>query len=268
MPVAPRFLSPYCLLLNFSQIEEARRREQADKIAAIHALERQSQEIMRHKQAMQALQTRIASMQSQLLIGGQKIEDTPQFRWGEGETVRQRGAEHASPPSEYQVRLRQGEAQTGSQGTSRSATSTTSTRMLPLILHQPAPPSLQACTAADLPPTAHSLAFLHQHAPLSVMLRSFLTGGLLSSSMPLRLWSCSVSFSPAGCLPPSTPHRPPCRTLLAKEQARIRQQYEERLRELENERQSVQEDKAQVGSVEGCRLGGWEMMLHCGVRWM
>lgn len=45
------------------------------------------------------------------------------------------------------------------------------------------------------------------------------------------------------------PTRPPaCRTLLAKEQARIRQQYEERLRDLENERQSVQEDKAQVGS--------------------
>eukprot|EP00887_Chlorella_sp_A99_P008052 scaffold12.g8052.t1 len=64
------------------QIEEARRREQADKIAAITALERQSQEIMRHKQAMAALQSRIASMQSQLLIGGQKIEDTPQFRWG------------------------------------------------------------------------------------------------------------------------------------------------------------------------------------------
>lgn len=62
------------------QIEEERRREQADKIAAIHALERQSQEIMKHKQAMAALQTRIASMQSQLLVGGQKIEDTPQFR--------------------------------------------------------------------------------------------------------------------------------------------------------------------------------------------
>lgn len=37
---------------------------------------------MRHKQAMAALQSRIASMQSQLLIGGQKIEDTPQFRCG------------------------------------------------------------------------------------------------------------------------------------------------------------------------------------------
>lgn len=62
------------------QIEEARRREQADKIAAINALERQSKEIMRHKQAMAQLQGRISSMQSQLLIGGQKIEDTPQFR--------------------------------------------------------------------------------------------------------------------------------------------------------------------------------------------
>ena len=42
--------------------------------------------------------------------------------------------------------------------------------------------------------------------------------------------------------------------MLAKEQARIRQQYEDRLRELESERQSVQEDKAQVG--EGPKGGG------------
>ncbi|GAB4823415.1 hypothetical protein N2152v2_010461 [Parachlorella kessleri] len=62
------------------QIEEARRREQADKIAAINALERQSKEIMRHKQVMAQLQSRITSMQSQLLIGGQKVEDLPQFR--------------------------------------------------------------------------------------------------------------------------------------------------------------------------------------------
>lgn len=41
-----------------------------------------------------------------------------------------------------------------------------------------------------------------------------------------------------------------CRTLLAKEQARIRQQYEDRLRDLERERQSVEEDKAQVGSAD------------------
>lgn len=62
------------------QLEEARRREQADKIAAITALERQSGEIVRHKAAMAQLQSRIASMQSQLLVGGQELEETPQFR--------------------------------------------------------------------------------------------------------------------------------------------------------------------------------------------
>ena len=62
------------------QIDEARRREQADKIAAITALERQSAEIARQKAAMATLQNRIASMQSQLLIGGQNVEDTPEFR--------------------------------------------------------------------------------------------------------------------------------------------------------------------------------------------
>lgn len=86
------------------QIEEARRREQADKIAAITALERQSKEIARHKAAMQALQTRIASMQSQLLVGGQKVEDTPQFRTllaREQERIRQ----------EYEARLNELESE-------------------------------------------------------------------------------------------------------------------------------------------------------------
>ncbi|KAI3425840.1 hypothetical protein D9Q98_007814 [Chlorella vulgaris] len=81
------------------QIEEARRREQADKMAAIHALERQSQEIMRHKSAMAALQTRIASMQSQLLVGGQKVEDTPQFRT-------MLAKEQARIRDQYEARLR------------------------------------------------------------------------------------------------------------------------------------------------------------------
>lgn len=62
------------------QLEEARRREQADKIAAISALERQSAEIARQKAAMAALQHRIESMQSQLLIGGQRVEDMPAFQ--------------------------------------------------------------------------------------------------------------------------------------------------------------------------------------------
>lgn len=40
-----------------------------------------------------------------------------------------------------------------------------------------------------------------------------------------------------------------CRNLLAREQRRIRSEYEERLRELERERQTVEEDKAQVRSL-------------------
>ena len=62
------------------QLDEARRREQADKIAAITALERQSAEIARQKAAMSALQNKIASMQSQLLIGGHTIEESPEFQ--------------------------------------------------------------------------------------------------------------------------------------------------------------------------------------------
>lgn len=62
------------------ELDAARRREQADKLAAISALERQSAEIMRHKAAMAALQGRISLLQSQLLVGGQRLEQTPQFR--------------------------------------------------------------------------------------------------------------------------------------------------------------------------------------------
>lgn len=62
------------------ELEEARRKEQADKIAAITALERQSAEIARQKAAMASLQSRISSMQSQLLVGGQSVQDTPAFR--------------------------------------------------------------------------------------------------------------------------------------------------------------------------------------------
>ena len=62
------------------QLEEARRKEHADKMAAMSALERQSAEIARQKAAMASLQKRISSMQGQLLVGGQSVEDTPAFR--------------------------------------------------------------------------------------------------------------------------------------------------------------------------------------------
>ena len=55
---------------------------------------------------------------------------------------------------------------------------------------------------------------------------------------------------------PSQP-RPPsplCRTLLAREQARIRQEYEEKMRRLEAEQQGGGEDRAQVGGGDGVLL--------------
>ena len=62
------------------QVEEQKRRAEADKLAAITALEQRSREFMREKEEKRRLETRIANMQSQLLIGGSKLEDTPVFR--------------------------------------------------------------------------------------------------------------------------------------------------------------------------------------------
>lgn len=79
-------------------------------------------------------------------------------------------------------------------------------------------------------------------------------GRRLRVHAPEYLPACSCG----PCRPPGLPPLPPAgRSLLAKEQARIRQQYEERLRDLEGERQSVQEDKAQV-------RGGGEQGELCG----
>ncbi|CAL8468827.1 g8368 [Coccomyxa elongata] len=61
-------------------VEEQKRRAEADKLAAITALEQRSREFMREKEEKRRLEARIANMQSQLLIGGNKLEDTPVFR--------------------------------------------------------------------------------------------------------------------------------------------------------------------------------------------
>ena len=61
-------------------MEEQKRRAEADKLAAITALEQRSREFMREKEEKRRLEARIANMQSQLLIGGSKLEDTPVFR--------------------------------------------------------------------------------------------------------------------------------------------------------------------------------------------
>lgn len=62
------------------QVEEQKRRAEADKLAAITALEHRSREFMAQKEEKQRLEAKIRAMQSQLLIGGQKIEDTLVFR--------------------------------------------------------------------------------------------------------------------------------------------------------------------------------------------
>ena len=62
------------------QVEAERRQAEADKVAAITALERASREFMREKAEKRALEARIASMQSQMLVGGARLEDSPAVR--------------------------------------------------------------------------------------------------------------------------------------------------------------------------------------------
>ncbi len=62
------------------ELEEQKRRAEEDKLAAITALEKRSREFMHEKQAKRKLEERIAMMQSQLLVGGQKIEETAEFK--------------------------------------------------------------------------------------------------------------------------------------------------------------------------------------------
>ncbi len=63
------------------QVEEQKRRAEADKLAAITALEQRSREFLREKEEKKQLEAKISAMQSQLLIGGQKLEDTVAFRY-------------------------------------------------------------------------------------------------------------------------------------------------------------------------------------------
>ena len=63
-----------------SQAEEEKRRAERDKLAAITALEERSREFMREKKLKEKLEKKINTMQSQLLLGGHKIENTPAFR--------------------------------------------------------------------------------------------------------------------------------------------------------------------------------------------
>ena len=51
-----------------------------DKHAAIFALEQASKQYLQEREEKKRLETKISMMNSQVIVGGHKIEDTPQFR--------------------------------------------------------------------------------------------------------------------------------------------------------------------------------------------
>jgi kinesin family protein 3/17 len=62
------------------QLEEDKKRAEQDKVAAVNALEARSKEFMNEREEKKKLEEKIRVMYSQVLVGGRKIEDTPQFR--------------------------------------------------------------------------------------------------------------------------------------------------------------------------------------------
>lgn len=62
------------------ELEEQNRRAERDKLVAISALEERSREFMREKKQKERLERKINTLQSQMLSGGRKIEDSQAFR--------------------------------------------------------------------------------------------------------------------------------------------------------------------------------------------
>lgn len=65
---------------HLTQLELEKRRAEEEKSAAINALEMRSKEYMLEKEEKKRLEEKIKMMNSQMLIGGKMVEDTPQFR--------------------------------------------------------------------------------------------------------------------------------------------------------------------------------------------
>ena len=61
-------------------LEQERRRAEEDKQAAISALEARSKEFMSEKEEKKKLEEKISMLNSQLLMGGHKVEETEQFK--------------------------------------------------------------------------------------------------------------------------------------------------------------------------------------------
>ncbi len=65
---------------HLTQLELEKRKAEEEKSAAITALEMRSKEYMQEREEKKRLEEKIQMMNSQMLIGGKKVEDTPQFR--------------------------------------------------------------------------------------------------------------------------------------------------------------------------------------------
>ena len=63
-----------------AMLEAEKKQAEADKNAAINALEIRSHEFLKAQEDKRILEDKIKAMNSQILPGGKKIEDTPQFR--------------------------------------------------------------------------------------------------------------------------------------------------------------------------------------------
>jgi len=83
------------------EVEEERRRAEEDRLAAVTALEERSLVLEQEKAQKEKLEVRIRQMSSQLLIGGQQVEDTAQFRIAVAEQERIR-SEYAAKLSELE----------------------------------------------------------------------------------------------------------------------------------------------------------------------
>lgn len=62
------------------QLEEDKKRAELDRKNAMAALEKRSREFFQEREEKKKLEEKIRSINTQILVGGQKIEDTPQFR--------------------------------------------------------------------------------------------------------------------------------------------------------------------------------------------
>ena len=62
------------------RLEQQRRRAEEDKAVVVKELEVRSREMIVEKEEKKRLEEKIKVLNSQLLVGGKKIEDTPQFK--------------------------------------------------------------------------------------------------------------------------------------------------------------------------------------------